>query len=162
MSNINAAGGGRRCLHNIVYLFLAGALSVLLFQMGALAILNAIGQTQGLPFDYRPTKPLGIPQIWSFCFWGGVWAQAFGCVERYFPRGFLYYVCAFLFGIVGPVMVLWFIVFPLKGLPVAAGLDPGRMLTQLIIHGCYGLGVGVLLQACRACGSERSSTGEPA
>ena len=47
--------------------------------------------------------------------------------------------------------------FPLKGLPVAAGLDPGRMLTQLIIHGCYGLGVGVLLQACR-----RSSKGEPA
>jgi hypothetical protein len=161
MSNTNAAGGGgRRCLHDIVYLFVAGALSVLLFQMGALAILNAIGQTQGLPFPYTPTKPLGIPQIWSFCFWGGVWAQAFGCVERYFPRGFLYYLCAFLFGIVGPVMVLWFVVFPLRGQPVAAGLDPGRMLTQLIIHGCYGLGVGVLLQACR--GGARPSTGEPA
>jgi hypothetical protein len=117
--------------------------------MGALAILNAIGQTQGLPFPYTPTKPLGIPQIWSFCFWGGVWALAFGCVEKYFPSGPLYYVCAFLFGIVGPVMVLWFIVFPLRGQPVAAGLDPGRMLTQIIIHGCYGLGVGVLLQACR-------------
>ena len=157
MSNSNAAEGGRRYLRHIVYLFVAGVLSVLLFQMGALAILYAIGQTQAVPFAYTPTQPLGIPQIWSLCFWGGVWAQAFGCVERFFPRGFLYYVCAFLFGIVGPVMVLWFVVFPLKGLPVAAGLDPGRMLTQLIIHGCYGLGVGVLLQAGR-----HSSTGEPA
>jgi len=156
MSSTNAAGGGGWCRHNIIRLFVTGALSVLLFQMGALAILNAIGQTQGVPFAYTPTKPLGIPQIWSFCFWGGVWALAFGCVERFFPRGPVYYLCSFLFGIVGPVMVLWFIVMPLKGLPVAAGLDPGRMLTQLIIHGCYGLGVGVLLQACR-----RSSKGEP-
>jgi hypothetical protein len=158
MSSTKAAGGGGGwCRHNIIRLFVTGALSVLLFQMGALAILNAIGQTQGVPFAYTPTKPLGIPQIWSFCFWGGVWALAFGCVEKYFPRGLPYYLCAVLFGIVGPVMVLWFIVMPLKGLPVAAGLDPGRMLTQLIIHGCYGLGVGVLLQACR-----HSSKGEPA
>jgi hypothetical protein len=149
MPSPDAAGeGGGRRRRNFVHLFVAGALSVLLFQMGALAILNAIGQTQGVPFSYTPTKPLGIPQIWSFCFWGGVWALAFGCVARYFPRGPLYYACAFAFGIVGPVMVLWFIVFPLKGLPVAAGLDPGRMLTQLIIHGCYGLGLGILLQAC--------------
>jgi hypothetical protein len=147
MSSLNAGGGGR--YRHFVHLFVAGALSVLLFQMGALAILNAIGQTQGLPFNYTPTKPFGVPQIWSFCFWGGVWALVFGCVEGYFPRGPLYYVCAFLFGILGPVMVLWFIVFPLRGQPVAAGLDPGRMLTQIIIHGCYGLGVGVLLQACR-------------
>ena len=149
MSNPSAAGAGGGWCRHFVYLFVAGALSVLLFQMGALAILNAIGQTQGLPFPYTPTKPLGIPQIWSFCFWGGVWALVFGCVEKYFPRGPLYYLCAFLFGIVGPVMVLWFVVFPLRGQPVAAGLDPGRMLTQIIIHGCYGLGVGVLLQACR-------------
>jgi len=147
MSETMAASSGGLCRHNPVRLFVIGVLSVLLLQMGALAILFAIGQTQGVPFPYTPTKPLGIPQIWSFCFWGGVWAQAFGLVERYFPSGPLYYVCSFLFGILGPVMVLWFIVFPLKGLPIAAGLDPARMITQLIIHGCYGLGVGILLRS---------------
>ena len=152
-----AATGGGLFRHHIAWLLLAGASSVLLFQMGALAILNAIGQTPGLPFPYTPTKPFGIPQIWSFCFWGGVWALVFGFVEKYFPEGALYYVCAFLFGIIGPVLVLWFVVFPLKGLPVAAGLDPGRMLTQLIIHGCYGLGLGILLQI-----PKRRPTGEPA
>ena len=140
--------GGRPCRYSLVRLFVSGALSVLLFQMGALAILFAIGQTQNVPFPYTPTSPMGIPQIWSFCVWGGVWALAFGCVERFFPNGPLYYVCSFLFGIVGPVMVLWFIVMPLKGLPVAAGGNLNRMLTQIIIHGCYGLGVGVLLRAC--------------
>jgi hypothetical protein len=149
MSAMRAAtSGGGLFRHNIAVLFVAGALSVLLFQMGALAILYALGQTQGQPFSYTPTKPLGIPQIWSFCFWGGVWALVFGLVEKYFPQDWRYYACAFLFGIVGPVLVLWFVVFPIKGLPVAAGLNPGRMLTQLIIHGCYGLGVGILLQAC--------------
>jgi hypothetical protein len=141
-----AAGGGRLFRHNIVSLFLIGASSVLLFQMGALAILFAVGQTQAAPFPYMATKPFGIPQIWSFCFWGGVWALVFGLVEKYFPQGLLYYVCAFLFGVAGPVLVLWFVVFPLKGLPMAAGLNAGRMLTQIIIHGCYGLGVGILLQ----------------
>lgn len=144
MSAVTAGGGLLR--HNVAWLLLAGASSVLLFQMGALAILNAVGQTPALPFPYTPTKPFGIPQIWSFCFWGGVWALVFGVVEKYFPEGPLYYVSSFLFGIVGPVLVLWFVVFPLKGLPLAAGLDPGRMLTQLVIHGCYGLGVGILLR----------------
>ena len=158
IGKVTRAGGLFR--HNVLVLFAAGFISVLVFQSGANAILHAYGLANQ-PFNYTPTKPLGIPQIWSFCFWGGVWAQVFGCVERYFPRGPLYYVCAFLFGIVGPVMVLWFVVFPLRGQPVAAGLDPGRMLTQIIIHGCYGLGVGVLLQACGR-GAKPPSAGEPA
>src|SRR5690242_11748012 len=117
--------------HHVAILFLAGVLSVLLFQMGALAILHAIGQTPGTPFPYGPTKPLGIPQIWSFTFFGGLWAILFGVVEARFPRGAAYYVCAFLFGLIGPLLVLWFVVFPLRGQPVAAGGDVNRMLTQL-------------------------------
>jgi len=106
------------------------------------------------PFPYTPTKPLGIPQIWSFCFWGGVWAQAFGCVREIFPARVP------LLSLRLPVRhrraggwCLWFVVFPLRGQPVAAGLDPGRMLTQLIIHGCYGLGVGVCCSVQGRCAS---------
>ena len=143
--NVAYLGGCVR--HHVAVLFFAGVLSVLLFQMGALAILHAIGQTPATPFPYGPTKPFGVPQIWSFAFFGGVWGVVFGLVERHFPRGALYYACAFLFGLIGPVLVLWFVVFPLRGQPVAAGGDPSRMLTQLIIHGCFGLGVAVLVQA---------------
>ena len=94
---------------------------MLVFQSGANAILHAIGLANQ-PFGYTPTKPFGVPAVWSAAFWGGVWGLVFGLAEKYFPRGPMYYVCAFLFGAIAPVLVLWFIVFPLKGQP-----DRGRM-----------------------------------
>jgi len=130
--------------HSIVNLFVAGAISVLVFQMGAVAIMHALGYG-GPPFPYTPTKPFGIPQIWSFAFWGGVWGLVFGAIEQRFPQGAAYYVCSFLFGAILPVLVLWFIVFPLKGVPVAAGFDVTRMVMHIIQHGCFGLGLGVLV-----------------
>jgi xanthosine utilization system XapX-like protein len=128
-----------------IVLFIAGALSVLVFQMGTIAILHALGYA-GPPFGYAPTKPMGIPQTWSFAFWGGVWGIVYGLLEQRFPKGPLYYAAAFLFGAILPVAVLWFVVFPLKGLPVAAGWNPSRMIPQVIFHGMFGLGIALLLK----------------
>src|SRR6266540_3730518 len=58
-------------------------------------------------FGYAPTKPFGVPQIWSFAFWGGVWGLIFGLVERWFPQGPMYYVAAFLFGAIAPKSSGW-------------------------------------------------------
>jgi hypothetical protein len=132
--------------YSIVSCFAAGFISVLLFQMGAIAILHALGLVPFQPFGYALTKPLSVPQIWSFAFWGGIWGIVYGAIEQRFPEGPLYYVAAFLFGAIAPVLVLWFIVFPLKGAPVAAGWDVSRMIMQVIFHGCFGLGIGVLLK----------------
>ena len=131
--------------YNIVTLFFAGAIAVIVFQHGAIAILNALGYAQP-PFGYAKTQPWGVPQIWSFAFWGGIWGIVFGAIEQRFPEGPMYYVAAFLFGAIAPVLVLWFIVFPLRGQPVAAGWDVSRMIMQIIFHGCFGLGIGVLLR----------------
>ena len=49
--------------HSIISCFAAGFISVLLFQMGAIAILHALGLVPFQPFGYAATKPLGIPQI---------------------------------------------------------------------------------------------------
>jgi hypothetical protein len=131
--------------HSVVSLFLAGAISVIVFQMGAIAILNAL-DLAGPPFGYERTAPLGVPQIWSFAFWGGIWGIVFGAAESRFPQGAMYYGAAFLFGAILPVLVLWFVVFPIKGLPIAAGWDATRMVVQIIQHGCWGLGSGILLK----------------
>jgi hypothetical protein len=131
--------------HNILSLFIAGAISVIVFQMGAIAILNALGYANP-PFGYAKTVPLGVPQIWSFAFWGGIWGIVFGAAETRFPEGASYYVAAFLFGAIFPVLVLWFIVLPLKGQPMAAGWDVTRMVVHIIQHGCWGLGTGILLK----------------
>jgi hypothetical protein len=146
MSTITVARGGGLLRHNIVCLFAAGFISVLVFQMGANAILHALGLGPQ-PFGYAATKPFGVPAVWSFAFWGGVWGIVFGLIEKYFPQGPMYYVCAFLFGAIAPSLVLWFIVFPIKGIPVAAGWNVQRMALQVLAHGCFGLGVGVLVQA---------------
>ena len=142
----DAARGGGLFRHNVVCLFAAGFISVLVFQSGANAILHGFGLA-GQPFAYAPTRPFGVPAVWSSAFWGGIWALAFGLAEKCFPAGPMYYVCAFLFGAIAPVLVLWFIVFPIKGVPMAAGWDVQRMLIQMLVHGCYGLGVGILVQA---------------
>ena len=148
MTTMNeVARGGGLFRYNVFYLFAAGFISVLVFQNGEGAILHAIGLTPNPPFGYGATKPFGVPAIWSFAFWGGIWGIVFGLVEKYFPRGPMYYVCAFLFGVIAPVLVLWFIVFPIKGLPVAAGWNVQRMALQMLSHGCFGLGIGILLQA---------------
>ena len=145
MSGVARGGGLFR--HNVFCLFAAGFISVLVFQAGANAILYAIGVVPNPPFGYAATKPFGVPAVWSFAFWGGVWGIVFGLVEKYFPRGPMYYVCAFLFGAIAPVLVLWFIVFPIRGQPVAAGWNVQRMAIQMLVHGCFGLGVGILVQA---------------
>jgi hypothetical protein len=131
--------------YSIISCFAAGFISVLVFQMGAWSIMTAF-DLMPQPFGYAPTKPLGVPQIWSFAFWGGIWGIVYGALEQRFPDGPMYYVAAFLFGAIAPVLVLWFIVFPLKGAPVAAGWDVARMIKQVIFHGCFGLGLGVLLK----------------
>ena len=147
MSEVARGGGLFR--HNVFCLFAAGFIAVLVFQSGANAILHAIGLANQ-PFGYTPTKPLGVPGVWSAAFWGGVWGIVFGLVEKYFPRGPMYYVYAFLFGMIAPVLVLWFIVFPIRGQPVAAGWNVQRMAIQMLVHGCFGLGVGILVQAFAA------------
>jgi hypothetical protein len=41
---------------------------------------------------------------------------------------------------------LWFVVFPLKGQPIAAGWDQMRMAFHAMIHGAWGLGMALLLR----------------
>jgi hypothetical protein len=131
--------------HNVISLFIAGAISVIVFQHGSITVLNLLGYAPP-PYAYTLSKPFGVPQIWSWAFWGGVWGLVFGLAEKKFPEGPMYYAAAFLFGAILPTLVLWFVVFPLKGLPMASGWNIDRMWVQVVHHGFWGLGVGILLK----------------
>lgn len=132
--------------YNPITLFAAGFISALVFLAGATAITHALGYTPVQPFSYRATTPFGVPQVWSGAFWGGIWGLVFGLIEKRFPGGLLYYVAAILFGAVLPVLVLWFVVFPLRGQPMAAGWNLARMIPQVIAHAVFGLGIAILLR----------------
>jgi hypothetical protein len=125
--------------------FIAGFIAVLLFHQPVLSFLAHIGFAKAGTYSFTATGPLHVPQVISLSFWGGVWGILFAAVEGRFPRGALYWVYAFGFGAILPSLVAWFVVAPMKGLPLAAGWQVNRMLTGLVINGAWGLGTALLL-----------------
>jgi hypothetical protein len=125
--------------------FVAGFLAVLLFHQPVLALLTQIGFAKAAVYSFNATSPFGVPQVISISFWGGVWGILFAAIEHRFPRGGRYWLYAFLFGAIFPTLVAWFVVAPLKGLPVAGGWQASRMITGFVINGAWGLGTALLL-----------------
>jgi hypothetical protein len=123
--------------------FAAGALSVLTFHQGAWALLHAASLMPAAPYPTDPVPPLGVPGTANFCFWGGLYGAALGLALPRLPRAPLWLLGLGL-GLLA-VLVLWFVVAPLKGQPVASGFVPARMVVGALIHLAWGLGVGLIL-----------------
>lgn len=131
----------------LAVLFAAGFVSVLVFHQGMLAFLHALGIAASGPFPMGATRPFGLPQVLSLAFWGGVWGLAFAAIEPRFPKGAGYWLAALLFGALGPTFVAWFVVFPLKGLPVAGGWQASGLASGLLVNGAWGVGTALLFRA---------------
>ena len=124
--------------------FIAGAIAVLTFHQGMIAALHAVFPiwVPFAPYRTMPVPPFGVPGIVSNCFWGGVWGALFGLAM---PRlRWPLWLCGIILGLLA-VLAGWFIVAPLKGLPLAAGWVPSAMLRSVLINGSFGLGVGLIL-----------------
>jgi hypothetical protein len=121
--------------------FVAGVIALLVFHQGAWAILHIAGLMPP-PFPMAPTAPWGVPATLSFCFWAGLWGAAYGLVlPKLQMPGWLSGV---ILGVIA-TLVLWFVVFPLKGRPVASGWAVESMLVVLVIQLVWGAGVGLVL-----------------
>jgi len=132
----------------IVKLYVAGFVATLVFHQGLLGLMHVTGISPRAPFDLAATAPLGIPQVLSLAFWGGVWAIALAPMVSGFTasRWWLAWIVA---GAIGPSIVALFIVFPLKGMPMAGGWDPKLIVAALLLNGAWGLGCAVLLSAMK-------------
>src|SRR5215510_4219648 len=93
--------------------FLAGALSVLIFHQGAIALMHSLELTQRVPYQMQPTQPFGVPQLLSIVFWGGAWGIVFAAILRRLDGPWLVAVSLVL-GALLPTLVAWFVVAPLK------------------------------------------------
>ena len=122
--------------------FLAGAVSVLLFHQGAVAVLNSLDLTARAPYVMEPTQPLGIPQVWSLALWGGAWGAVLATLLRSYDGPPLV-AAALVLGATLPTLVSWFVVAPLKGQPIAAGFEPTAMIVSIIVNTVWGLGTGL-------------------
>jgi hypothetical protein len=122
--------------------FVAGFLSTLLFHQGLLALFFIAGLVPAAPYSMAPTEPLGVPQVFSLAFWGGVWGILLWLAIRN-RRGLKYWALAVVLGAIGPTAVAMGIVFPLKGIPV----DGMTVVGGLILNGFWGLGTGLFILA---------------
>lgn len=123
--------------------FVSGAVSVVVFHQGVGELLHAAGATSRAFFSFAPTKPFGVPQLWSLAFWGGLWGIALAAAFAR-TRGLAALLAgALVFGAVLPTLVAWFVVAPLKGAPLAAGGALGAMALGVVLNGAWGLGTGI-------------------
>jgi hypothetical protein len=127
--------------------FLAGFLSTLIFHQGLLALLHAAGASPRPAYAMAPTPPLGVPQVLSLAFWGGIWGIALWLALRSMEASSLFWVWALVFGALLPSIVALFVVLPLKGQPVAGGWNPKLIVGALLLNGAWGVGTALFLRA---------------
>jgi hypothetical protein len=129
--------------------FAAGFIAVLALHQPVLGLLASAGITQAVPYASKAVGPLGVPQFISAAFWGGVWGMVLHAASRRWPAGAGFVLKCLLFGMIFPTLVAWFVVAPLKGLPMAGGFKPNNMITGLCVNAAWGLGTGILLALYR-------------
>jgi uncharacterized membrane protein len=130
--------------------FVAGSIATLVFHQGGLALLHAANLTERAAYVMRPTGPFGVPQVLSLAFWGGVWGIVLAAFLAKTGASRTYLLRALAFGAIAPTLVAFFLVAPLKDLPMAGGGDPKIIAGALILNGLWGLGTGLILGLFRA------------
>jgi hypothetical protein len=125
--------------------FLAGVLAVPIFHQILLLILHAAGIVPFAPFSTAPTKPLGVPDVVSISFWGGVWGVIFALTLPRWFSGAAYWIAALVAGGVALTLVFMFVVWPLKfgGFPPNPG---GLFAIGFLLNAAWGIGWALLLR----------------
>lgn len=130
--------GGRWLVTGLV----AGAISVLIFHQGAIALMNLVQSAHHPLYSTTATSPWGIPQIWSQVFWGALWGLVFAAFFMPLWGGALL-VAGTLFGAFALSVVAWFVVAPIKGVGVAAGGIPMAMAFAFFANAAWGFGTAL-------------------
>ncbi len=125
--------------------FLAGFVATLVFHQGLWFVFN---QTGVIPLE-RPAWPMEavppfhVPSVLSKAFWGGLWGLVLTPLLVH-TAGAAYWTAWILVGAVALTAVAFFVVPPVKGLPVPP-LWP-RFVFGLMLNGAWGFGTALLLR----------------
>jgi hypothetical protein len=127
----------------LVLAFAAGALAVPIFHQILLWMLHGAGVVPIAAFNMAPTQPLGVPNLISISFWGGVWGVVFAlALPRWFSGG-AYWVAALVGGGVVLTLVAMFVVWPLKTGGLPADLL-GFFIIGFLLNAGWGIGWALL------------------
>lgn len=123
--------------------FIAGALGVLIFHQAVILVMYLLDLLPSPPYSMKATAPLGVPQVLSSAFWGGLWGIALvWCMTV--VRGADRLWVALLFGGVLPTLVGILVVTPIKGGDIADRLQIAGLLRGFVINGAWGLGTALV------------------
>ncbi len=137
---LHSGPAGSALLRWLVVGFISGLVAVLIFHQGAFEVMRVLGMKVPAPYSMNPTRPLGVPVVWSLAFWGGVWGVVLAAALHRM-EGWALVIASIIFGAILPTLVYFFVVAPLKGIPVPAGWAPAMI--GLIVNGAWGLGTAV-------------------
>lgn len=124
--------------------FIAGFVAVLVFHQGmveALHLLNLPGLGGPPAWSLVPKPPLGMPAVIGGSFWGGLYGVLYAVLapRLALPR----WVCGLLLGALA-VVVLVFVVGPIKHFSPLTTWPSNVWARVLLIHLFWGLGVAAL------------------
>ncbi|MDX1589614.1 MAG: hypothetical protein R3296_11815 [Oleiphilaceae bacterium] len=120
--------------------FIAGFVATLVFHQGVFALLYLAEAVPVAPFNLTPVGPLGVPQVVSLAFFGGLWGLPAWALIRNRGRA-LYWGIATVFGAIAPTAVAMLVVFPMKGLDV----ELATWIGGGILNGAWGIGVALIM-----------------
>jgi hypothetical protein len=124
--------------------FVAGFVSVWIFSSGGIAVLAAARSAVPFPaWSMAPTQPFGVPQTVSGAFWGGLWGVLYALLEPWLTSQLGWWVGGLAFGML-PLLALWFVALPLKGLPVGGGF--ATVPQDVLLHAVFGLGTAIVFR----------------
>jgi hypothetical protein len=132
-------------LVSLLAAFAAGWAATLAVHQPVVGLLHHLGFVGSPPYGMGPSAPFGVPHIWSFAFWGGLWGIVLvlaGRRQRLLPPALF----GLIFGAIVPTLVAWFVVAPLHGQPVAAALNPARIWIGPVVNGLWGIGTVLFLR----------------
>ncbi len=134
----------------LLYGFIAGALSVLVFHQSMVLILHLLKLTPNFPWNLGGSvKPFGIPVLVNQMFWGGLWGVGFAVLGSRIPIGNAAARGA-VFGFLGPFLLGGGLLVPLfKGGPMFWMWPGQRWIVGGLIGTAFGLGIALILNLLR-------------
>jgi hypothetical protein len=138
---------GSRIQTRLAMGFVAGFISVWIFSNGVIALLYAAGAPVPLtPWSMTPVPPFGLPRSVSGAFWGGLWGVVYALLEPRLTARLGWWCGGLAFGAVLPLFTLWFVVMPLKGIPIGGGFTPTGVPVDILLHAVFGLGTAIVFR----------------
>jgi hypothetical protein len=138
------AGSVQLSVATLAMAFVAGVLAVPVFHQILFLIFHLAGVIPVPPFNMSPTKPFGVPVVFSQSFWGGVWGVVFALTLPRWFHGTAYWIAALVGGGLALTLVYMFVVVPLKtgGLPAEMG---GLFVIGFLLNAAWGIGWALFL-----------------